>query len=202
MQNPKPLFGTRWSIPLVVLGLMPILSLAQPAAGIMKVSPNVIPSGTTKPKIEEQSLAATVGELLKRDAAEALNPRVVKDISVVALPPVVPVIKGHAPYLTSVFGMEGARVIRLKLSDQPILTYVENTRDVDKREPSWRLLAVEGKCAYFENTALDKSKVRTSKSLQEKICYGKVPPPASLPLTLAIPASTSSRQELPSIENR
>lgn len=126
---------------------------------------------TTAVKVE-RSLAATVGELLHRDAADALNPPVAKDAVVAPVVALVkPVIKVPDPYLSAIFGMEGARSVRLKLHDKPILTYVENSRDRDTREPNWRLLAVEGRCAYFENLNPPSKKQKHAKSIQEKVCY-------------------------------
>lgn len=151
-------------------GLVPTLGLAQPSSTAATASNGAvpIPLSNTGSKSTELPLAGTVGELLKRDASDALRQDAAKDAPAVATPLVAPVIKGADPYLTSIFGMEGARVVRLQLADKPILTYVENARDVDKREPAWRLLAVEGKCAHFEYFAVPQKKLKNS---QKKICF-------------------------------
>lgn len=145
-----------------------------------------VKSNTTTVSVEP-SLGYTVGELLKRDAADALNPPAAKEASAaLAAALIKPVVKGPDPFLTAVFGMEGARTIRLQLPDKPILTYVENERDTDKREPNWRLLAVEGRCAYFENFAPVSKKQKPVKAVQQKICYKR---PQEIPRSLSVDPS-------------
>ena len=197
--------GVWRSASMLLLAAASMPGIAQPAGEAPKAAPPAAQAvGASKPKpekIEELPLSATVGELLRRDAAEALNPSLGKDAPVVPQLPVIPVVKAPDPYLTSIFGMEGGRVIRLKLADKPILTYVENVRDTDKREPNWRLLAVEGRCAYFENTEPAKSKKSAPKSLQQKVCYGMAAPAASgLATVSSLPVS--SNQRLPSPASR
>lgn len=158
-----------FSVLTALLGLVPLLSVAQPSSDPALAGFAPIPLLNPGSKSTELPLAATVGELLRRDASDALRMDAAKDVSTVVAPLVVkPTIKGAEPYLTSIFGMEGARVVRLQLADKPILTYVENARDMDKREPTWRLLAVEGKCAYFEHFAAPQKKLKNS---QKKICF-------------------------------
>ena len=161
--------GIPSSVLAALLGLVPLVSLAQPSSDPTIAGNAAIPLSNTGSKSTELPLAATVGELLKRDASDALRLDAAKDGSAVVAPLVVkPAIKGADPYLTSIFGMEGARVVRLQLADKPILTYIENARDMDKREPAWRLLAVEGRCAYFEHFAAPQKKLKNS---QKKVCF-------------------------------
>jgi hypothetical protein len=190
---------------MLLLAALSMPGAAQQAGEAPKAAPAAAPAASaTKPKpekIEELSLSATVGELLRRDAAEALNPTLGKDAPVLPQLPTAPVVKAPDPYLASIFGMEGGRIIRLKLADKPILTYVENVRDTDKREPNWRLLAVEGRCAYFENTEPTKTKKSAPKSLQQKVCYGPAAPVAP-PLATVSSLPVSSNQRLPSPASR
>jgi hypothetical protein len=186
--------GLQSNVLAALLGLVPLLSLAQSSS-------DAIPLANAGSKSADLPLAATVGELLKRDANDALRQDVPKDASnAAAVIAAKPVIKGADPYLTAIFGMEGARVVRLQLADKPILTYVENARDRDKREPVWRLLAVQGKCAYFEHLADPKKK---AKPIPKKVCYGQpqvlIPPnTATAPSTATTPGAITLIQSSPS----
>lgn len=156
-------------------------------------------AATTAPS-NRAELANTVGELLRLDAAAAVEAEKNKNKGKTGLPidgllggdtsAAINLSKSKnltatgveasktapvAPviWLSELSGISGERQLRLNQAGGRSTLFVEGSKTTDAADPQWKLLAVQGRCAQFERTEPVKKPAATSSAKKQPSAKGQ-----------------------------
>ncbi len=175
------------------------LTWAQPAPQAQSVAPVI------NNRLE---MASTVGELMRMDAAAALEaeknklkPKTASGLEVgqtasgASVTSAAKPIKRHnelasqtnskpiAPvlWLSEVSGITGQRQLRFNQQDGPSLSFIEGSKTSDAADPQWQLNAIRGRCATFSRFEHTKTAGNSSKTVKSPSASqkGRASPSAS-----------------------